>query len=73
MGCMVSRGLMQNAAENQPWEVRSDLLLWKGANTHPEREWTVKSEAIQNSGMTQVYFITPNATHVSLPNHCHHK
>lgn len=71
----MGRSLLQDAADNQPWESRSDLLFWKGGNTHPERETTVKSQVVQESGMTQVHFVNFSAseTFVSLPGHCHHK
>ncbi len=69
------RSLMQDAAGNRPWDGRSGLMFWKGAMTHPERETTVKSQLLQQSGMTQVHFVNFSAseTYVSLPGHCHHK
>jgi len=69
------RSLLQDAADNQPWKSRSDLLFWKGGHTHPDREITVNSALLQQSGMTQVHFVNFSATetYVSLPEHCHHK
>lgn len=71
----LTRSLLQNAADNQPWRKRSDVLFWKGGNTHPERDILVNSNMLQQSGMAQVHFVNFSnaATYVSLPEHCHHK
>lgn len=68
---------MSMAAQNQPWEKRSDVLFWKGGLTHPAREAAVQSKTLKQAGLAQIDFVDYTgdlpSEFVSLPQHCHHK